>query len=115
MKTYSLISVNAERQDRKLHAGGGFDHCLAAQKRLKTQHPDRFTAVYPEAITKERFPELFPDPTPSYKVHHLAPPILFRGADYMVTDGVSDGDDEDQVIGWGKTEQEAIENYLDQL
>jgi len=70
MKTYSLNSVNAERQDRK---------------------------------------------TPSYKVHHLAPPIPHRGTDYMVTDGVSDGDDEDQAIGWGKTEQEAIENYLDQL
>ena len=41
---------------------------------------------------------------------YVHPPIPYRNNDWRAT---REGDDEDYIVGWGSTEQDAIDDLLD--
>ena len=46
-------------------------------------------------------------------VNHVFPPIPYRGFDWMVYD--DEEAENPKVVGWGKTEWEAVNDYADGL
>jgi len=49
---------------------------------------------------------------PKIKTEHVYPPIPIRSFDWMASFGTAEPGD---LVGWGKTEQEAINDLLQQV